>query len=248
MIVRMSKRPAKSQRAYQQEFMTWLAANRARFAMPPIVKVTVRYLQISFPGLNPVVKLRLTKNMLEMWIVLSYGRDWLGDFCTRPQWDKDAYICLDCIKPHRRAQVSTLREEDIYEPFLAFCNSELFGSSLILVCDDRHFCRCGDPKHWDWGVSFAQIVCRDRHPYSDLVDIGDRHEELARYFGDRFHKENGSTFSAKWDRVYFLSLFIDAKDSQKTRRTKNLENDPLEYFYIEPKPAKTLDSFRPIPS
>ena len=73
MIVPMSKIPIKAQRAYQQEFIAWLAANRARFSMPLIVKVRVNYLQILFPSLNPVISLRLTKNMLEMCMVLSYG-------------------------------------------------------------------------------------------------------------------------------------------------------------------------------
>jgi hypothetical protein len=235
----MNKRATKLQRSYQREFMTWLAANRARFIKPPIVKVTVRYIQISFPGLNPVVKLKLTKNNLEIWIVLSYGRDWLGDFSTHPQWDKDSYICLDCIEPHRSANTRTLRERDIYEPFLDFCNSELFDSSLILVCDDQYFVRYGDPKNWDWCVSFAEIVSRSRRPYKDLTNTGDRYEILTRYFGDRFKRHDGSTFGAQWDRAYFLSLFIDEKGTQKTRRTKKLATDPLEYFYIEPSPRKT---------
>ena len=165
------------------------------------------------------------------------------DFCTRPRRDIDAYVCLDCKKPHCRAQVGTLREEDIQESFLAFCNLELFGSSLILVCDDNNLVSYAGPKNRDWIVNFAGIISRSRRPYRDLADIGDRHEVLVRYFGDRFHKSNGSTFSAKWDHAYFVPLFIDAKDSQKTWRTKNLANDPLGYFYIEPQPAKTVDSF-----
>ena len=144
------KAPRKNRRirpGYQRDFVEWFRENQERFSLPiRLVKRTKISVEISIPGLSPLITFRLSRNSLRV-LVHKNGEyfDILAYFDIGTKRQMKGFICRFCLPEYQVVypNLSSLRQAEIYEPFLEWVNKrlatarwiKLYRSSGILGAD-----------------------------------------------------------------------------------------------------------------
>lgn len=137
-----SARPRKARRRIQRAFLTWLHENRARFltAPPRVVKRTDQSVDLSLPGLNPVMGISLGRPLVVTVEWQGWFWDLLGDFDVSLHRVPGGYQNWwgppesERIYPSREALWIACQ----FEPFLEWVNTVLFPARWLALYGEGH--------------------------------------------------------------------------------------------------------------
>jgi hypothetical protein len=147
--------PARLRRQYQRDFMRWLSENKDRFAVEPLKPTAkVNFVELRFPDLSSAISIAIRANSIV--VVVTWRNqffDLLLDLEIGPVWNGQAYRCELCDESEMTfPDLATMRSDHLYQPFLEWCNEQLFtsqwlemvtggrstGASLLREIDDRN--------------------------------------------------------------------------------------------------------------
>jgi hypothetical protein len=132
------KAPRKNRRirpSYQRDFVHWFRENQGRFTLPiSLLKRTKISIEITLPGLSPLISFSLAPNALMVWLHKDGEYfDILADFDIAPTRRGRGFINCLCLAEDQVVypNLASLRRAEVYEPFLKWVNKKLANARWI---------------------------------------------------------------------------------------------------------------------
>lgn len=144
-----NKRPDRAKREALKSFVVWVKVNQSRFQRPIRVRRTLKYVGIEILGLNPAIRIKMSGN--DLTISMYLDNLWFDCICwleMYPVKREGRFVCTLCEEDALTfCSAELMREDHLYEPFLAWCNNKLNDEHVLQLWTTTGGSRAAEVLH-----------------------------------------------------------------------------------------------------